>query len=119
MRMNTMRIPCKDLRESENYYTNILGLNKIFGSTEEGFVGYQLDNINILIELQEQGEFECGNFLGFSLEVDDIDWFYNKSLGKGIKFTGPPEKHIWGGIMTHIEDCSGNTFSIVQVDNVA
>ena len=70
MRMNMMRIPCKDLKESENYYTHILGFNKLFGSIEEGFVGYRLDNIDIMIELQEPGEFECGNFLGFSLEVD-------------------------------------------------
>ena len=118
MRMNMMRIPCKDLSESENFYSNILGLEKIFGSIDDNYIGYQLDNVNLLIEPQEKGEFECGHFLGFSLEVDNIQSFYETHLLKGITFTGPPEKQFWGGIMTHIKDCNDNTFSIVQIKNV-
>jgi len=117
VRMHTMRVSCRDLQESENYYTNILGLNKLFGSTAAGFVGYELDNVNLMIEPQELGEFECGNFLGFSLIVEDINEFYRERLKKGAEFTGPPEMQVWGGIMTHLKDCSGNTFSIVQIDD--
>ena len=58
-----------------------------------------------------------GRFLGFSLEVKDMDHFYQKSIELGIIFTGPPEEQVWGGIMTHVIDCSGNTFSVVQVEN--
>ncbi|MCH2392751.1 MAG: hypothetical protein MK238_09495 [Nitrospinales bacterium] len=60
-----------------------------------------------------------GRFLGFSLEVKDLDNFYQKSIELGIIFTGPPEEQVWGGIMTHVIDCSGNTFSVVQVENKA
>ena len=60
-----------------------------------------------------------GRFLGFSLEVKDMDHFYQKSIELGIIFTGPPEEQVWGGIMTHVIDCSGNTFSVVQVENKA
>jgi len=60
-----------------------------------------------------------GRFLGFSLEVKDMDNFYQKSIELGIIFTGPPEEQVWGGIMTHVIDCSGNTFSVVQVENKA
>ncbi len=114
MRMGMMRIPCRDLAESENYYTNIFGLMKIFGCVRDGYIGYALDNIDIMIEPEEKGEFESGCFLGFSLVVKDINKFYKSYLAKGIKFTGPPEKQSWGGIMTHVIDCSGNSFSIVQ-----
>ena len=60
-----------------------------------------------------------GRFLGFSLEVKDMDNFYQKSIELGIIFTGPPEEQVWGGIMTHVIDCSGNTFSVVQVEKKA
>ena len=60
-----------------------------------------------------------GRFLGFSLEVKDMDNFYQKSIELGIIFTGPPEEQVWGGIMTLVIDCSGNTFSVVQVENKA
>lgn len=67
------------------------------------------------LELEETGEFECGRFLGFSLEVENLDRFYEASIGKGIVFTGTPEKQCWGGYMTHEIDSSQNTFSIVQI----
>ena len=60
-----------------------------------------------------------GRFLGFSLEVKDMDNLYQKSIELGIIFTGPPEEQVWGGIMTHVIVCSGNTFSVVQVENKA
>lgn len=114
MKLHTMRIPCLDLNKSENFYTNLLGWKKTFGSVEDGFVGYRLENIDVMLEAQEQGEFECGRFLGFSLGLSDIQHFYEEGIKKGISFTGPPEQQTWGGVMTHLEDCNGNTFSIVQ-----
>ena len=49
----------------------------------------------------------------------DVFNFYQKSIELGIIFTGPPEEQVWGGIMTHVIDCSGNTFSVEQVENKA
>ena len=66
MRMNMMRIPCLNLKESDIFYTEKLGLNKIFGSEDDEFIGYQLDNIQLLLELEEKEEFESGRFIGFS-----------------------------------------------------
>jgi len=114
MRVGSIRIPCKDLALSEDFYTNKLGLNCIFGSINDGFVGYQLENAQVIIEPEEKGEFECGRFLGFSIDVVDIDAFYQSKRALGVKFTGPPEKQAWGGIMTHVVDASGNSFSIVK-----
>lgn len=113
-----MRIPCKNLKEAGRFYSEKVGLTKSFGSAENGFIGYDLDNVQVLLELEEIGEFECGRFLGFSLETENIDKYYKESKRKGIVFTGPPELQSWGGLMTHLIDCSENTFSIVQVKGV-
>lgn len=114
MKLSMMRIPCKNLRDAELFYSSKLGMRKVFGSESEGFIGYQLDNTQVLLELEEIGEFECGKYLGFSLEVSDINDFYRVAKENGITFTGAPVKQDWGGIMTHIVDCSRNTFSIMQ-----
>ena len=114
MRLNTIRIPCLHLDEAEKYYSILLDLEKAFGSVQERFIGFILENVTILLEPVEEGEFEAGRYLGFSLETEDIESFHNTMKHRGVKFTGIPEKQGWGGLMTHIEDCSGNVFSIVQ-----
>jgi len=117
MRFNTMRIPCVHIGEAENFYSGLLGSNKAFGSEADGYVGFDIENVTILLEPVEADEFESGRYLGFSLEVEDIEAFYERMQQQGVSFTGPPERQFWGGIMTHVKDCSGNVFSIVQTDN--
>lgn len=114
MRVSTIRIPCRDLSLSEDFYSSKLGLKKIFGSVQKGFIGYQLDNAQIIIEPEEKGEFECGRFLGFSLETTNISSFYSSKIEAGVTFIGEPKKQNWGGIMTHILDCNGNSFSVIE-----
>ncbi len=114
MKINTIRIPCRDLQESSDFYQKSVGLTKVFGGIEDGFVGFQLENAQLLLELQEPGEFECGRYLGFSVEVDDIFVFHTDGEKRGVTFTNAPEKQAWGGVMTHVQDCAGNNFSVVQ-----
>ena len=114
MKLSMLRIPCENMKESEEFYSNSLGMDKVFGSGSDGFIGYQIENVQILLEPEEKGEFECGRYLGFSLEVEGINEFYLSAKERGVSFTGPPENQAWGGIMTHIIDCNRNSFSIVQ-----
>lgn len=115
MKVNMLRVPCISVAESEQFYSEVLGLTKSFGCVADGFIGFQLDNVQLLLEREEKGEFESGRFLGFSLEVEDISALYNRLSAKGITFTGVPKPQFWGGIMTHIIDSSNNTFSIVEM----
>ena len=114
MRICAVRIPCHDLEECSLFYETAIGLTKAFGGIEQGYVGFQLENSQLLVEPQEQGEFECGRYLGFSVEVEDIYLFYSECQKRGVTFTGPPEAQHWGGVMTHAKDCNGNTFSVIQ-----
>jgi len=114
MRISVVRIPCRDLTESAEFYEKLVGLERAFGSSDDGYIAFQLENVQFLLELQEPGEFECGRYLGFSVTVPDIFAFHQECSERGVEFTGPPEKQAWGGVMTHIRDCDGNTFSLVQ-----
>ncbi len=116
MRVQALRIPCKDLAQAERFYARALGRAKAFGDAGQGFVGFALDNVTVLIEQQDPDEFESGRYLGFSLAVDDIDNYYRQGVDDGLPFLHPPERQAWGGTMTHLRDDDGNVFSIVQMD---
>jgi catechol 2,3-dioxygenase-like lactoylglutathione lyase family enzyme len=113
MRLHTVRIPCADLDQSAAFYAKLLEQDASFGSSPLGYIGFRLENFTLLLEHVEPGEFECGRYLGFSLEVADLAGFHAR-LARDIAFTGPPEQQVWGGVMTHVTDVSGNTLSIVQ-----
>ncbi len=114
MKLSAIRIPCLDLGEAEAYYADLIGWSKMFGSVEAGHIGFGLDQVVVILEPEEAGEFEAGRYLGFSVEVPDIHQYYAAALARGVQFTGEPEKQPWGGIMTHITDCSGNSFSVIE-----
>lgn len=116
MRLHTIRIPCADLDQSAAFYAKLLEQDASFGSSSLGYIGFRLENVTLLLEGAEPGEFECGRYLGFSLAVADIAGFHAR-LAQDIAFTGPPEEQVWGGVMTHVRDLSGNTLSIVQMPN--
>ena len=114
MKLNAVRIPCGGLEESHRYYVDCIGWPEVFGSPEEGYIGFDLDGALALLEPEETGEFESGRYLGFSVSVPDLTLFYKEARKRGVSFTGSPEPQSWGGLMAHIIDNSGNTFSIVE-----
>jgi len=116
MRVHTVRIPSLDLSESEDFYSLLFGIGKTFGDETQGCIGFVLENVSILLEPIEAGEFDAGRYLGFSLEVPDVLSLYNR-LNEVVRFSGPPQEQEWGGIMTHVTDSSGNTLSIVEVSS--
>lgn len=102
------------MNHSETFYSLLFECGKTFGDPDQGYVGFVLENVSVLLEHTEAGEFEAGRYLGFSLEVPNIMKFYEKLKGE-VSFTGPPENQPWGGIMTHVTDNSGNILSIVEI----
>ncbi|MFT3957121.1 MAG: VOC family protein [Piscinibacter sp.] len=35
-------------------------------------------------------------------------------VGKGVRFTGPPERQFWGGVLATFSDPDGNQLQIVH-----
>jgi len=118
VRIHTIRIPCVDMTHSEKFYSRLVGSGRTFGDSDQGYIGFVLENVTVLLEPVEVGEFEAGRYLGFSLEVPSIMEFY-EGLKDEVQFSGPPENQPWGGIMTHVTDSSGNILSIVEVSSDA
>lgn len=51
--------------------------------------------------------------MGISIQVDDIHLVYNDLCGKGVKFTGPPAKQPWGGVLAHMVDPDNNVVTLL------
>ncbi|KZN65037.1 VOC family protein [Pseudoalteromonas luteoviolacea] len=117
MKLNAIRIPCTNLGESVEFYQHQLGLKWAFGDVADAVIGFKLGEIDLILEPEEKGEFAASRYLGFSVEVTNIDVFYQQKKALGVCFTGMPEIQPWGAKMTHIIDPSGNSFSVIEICN--
>jgi len=61
----------------------------------------------IVLFTPEGHEDRIGTFVNTSWEVDNIDRTYGELQGKGVEFTGPPQKQPWGTFII-MKDSEGN-----------
>ncbi|MGI9407159.1 MAG: VOC family protein [Hyphomicrobiaceae bacterium] len=116
MRLNAVRVFVDDFAAAHSFYGNVLGLPVKWqhGSSAAGFdVG-----VDLIVETVTKNEAPedyalIGQFVGCSLEVDDIEATYAALTQKDVRFTGPPQRQYWGGVLAHFEDTSGNILTLV------
>ena len=61
----------------------------------------------IVLFTPEGHEDRIGTFVNTSWEVDNIDTTYDELLGRGVEFSGPPQKQPWGTFVV-LKDSEGN-----------
>ncbi len=98
------------------FYRDTLGLALEY--LAEGVAHFSVENMELFVEKIEDdeldGEEHVGRFLAISLEAQDIHHAYDSLRRRGVRFTGPPKKTLWGGYMTHFYDLERNCLSLVQ-----
>ncbi len=117
MRTYGIRIFVDDIDAARVFYGTTLGLPIKWDMASLGAVGFDL-GIDLIVEATEEtGEHGSliGRFVGISIEVDDIDATYRDWSAKGVAFTAPPEKQIWGGVLAHFRDPAGNILTLLGV----
>ncbi|HEX4751118.1 MAG TPA: VOC family protein [Bryobacteraceae bacterium] len=111
-RIKFLGIPVHDQDRALTFYTGKLG----FGVLTDQPFGDGQRWIELTIPSGETGivlftpkgqEDRVGTFLNTSWEVDDIDKTYQELTGKGVEFTGPPQKQPWGTFLM-MKDSEGN-----------
>jgi predicted enzyme related to lactoylglutathione lyase len=111
-RIKFVGIPVSDQDRALSFYTDKLGFRV--------FTDQQFSETQRWIELSIPGaqtgvvlftpkgqEDRIGTFLNSSFEVDDVEKTYEELLGKGVEFSGPPEKQPWG-MYVMMKDSEGN-----------
>jgi predicted enzyme related to lactoylglutathione lyase len=60
-----------------------------------------------------EGRQLTGRFTGITLTVPDVEAAHRSLTSKGVRFSGPPARQPWGGMMTSFFDPDGNEISLL------
>jgi catechol 2,3-dioxygenase-like lactoylglutathione lyase family enzyme len=112
--VGTVRIFVDDVERARHFYRDILDLRET--STTPDWAVFDLGSSNIVVEKVAADDPEhdlVGRFLAVSFKVDDIQATYQKLLAKGVVFSDPPERQVWGGTLAFARDPDGNVLTLV------
>ena len=116
MKLYGVRIFVDDFETARAFYTQTLGLPAAWEMADHGIFGVIVGGPQLIVETTspdaENGSL-VGRFVGLSLQVDNIDSTHKALVGKGVEFTGPPERQFWGGRLAHFKDPAGNTLTLL------
>jgi catechol 2,3-dioxygenase-like lactoylglutathione lyase family enzyme len=119
MKIGFVRVFVTDFGKSLDFYTKTLGMELDYTDKESWAQFKSGENVSLAIEKcdpdhVEQGSKLVGRFVGVTLMVDEIEEQYKRLVGKGVEFTGRPEKQPWGGTLAHLKDLDGNVLTLMQ-----
>ena len=117
-RLQAVRVFTSDLRRAVEFYSEGLGMEPDVVNDSEGFAVFPAGDAMLLLESVDLTDAEdaglVGRFVGASLAVDDIQRVYESLSAKGIRFSYPPRKQDWGGVLTHFHDPDDNVLTLVE-----
>ena len=119
MKIGFVTVFVTNFEKSLDFYTNTLGMEIDYTDKENWAQFKSGEDVSLAIEKSEpdyveQGSKMVGRFVGVTLMVDDIQEQYSRLAGKGVEFTGRPEKQSWGGTLAHLKDLDGNVLTLMQ-----
>jgi catechol 2,3-dioxygenase-like lactoylglutathione lyase family enzyme len=113
--VNSVRIFTHDLERSRRFYAGVPELEE--QATGDGFVVFDLNGVDIILELIAPDDAEGGDLVGrlltASFRVDDVEAAYQHLKGRGVSFLQPPERQPWGGTLAFARDPDNNVITLV------
>ena len=119
MELNTARVFVKDIETAKNFYSEKLGLPIKSDGSAHGYCVFKAGSTELEVETvsedaPDEDKVLVGRFTGLSFTVQDAEAKHRELAARGVRFTGLPEKQLWGGILATLQDPSGNELQIVQ-----
>ena len=119
MELNTARIFVWNIESAKQFYAGKLGLAIKADGTQYGYCVFKAGSTELVVEAvgddaPEVDKVLVGRFTGLSFTVRDVEAKYHELAARGVPFTGPPERQLWGGILATLQDPAGNELQIVQ-----
>lgn len=115
MKLYAIRILVNDWNNACDFYGQTLGLELEFKDDGFGWAEFSVGSAKLGIERATPDDAALvGRFLGISLQVDNVEQSYQSLKAKGVEFTAPPETQIWGGVLAHFKDPSGNILTLMS-----
>jgi catechol 2,3-dioxygenase-like lactoylglutathione lyase family enzyme len=110
-RINHITFAVSDLKQTTNFYENVLGLKK----TREWstYVIFDVGGVELGFEPGgKKGRKEGAPHI--FMTVDNVDDAYKKLKEKGVNFVSEPKDQPWGGRTAAFPDPDENMFILVQ-----
>lgn len=119
MNLTTARVFVGDLSQARQFYAESLGLPLKVDGSGFGYCVFEAGKAELVVEVvgedaPKDEQILVGRFTGLSFSVDDVHMKHSELVAKGVAFSGPPEKQVWGGTLATLRDPSGNELQIVQ-----
>lgn len=108
--------PVVDMARARRFYEETLGLPQGTGSTERGWVEFDLPGggcLAITIHAQNEPSAAAGGTIAF--EVEDLDALVEDLKAKGVSFLTPDLIHSPVCRMSMIKDSEGNSILLHQL----
>jgi len=117
--LNTARVFVRDIARASRFYAEALGLKVHAQDLARGYCVFNAGNCELVVEsvpAQAPAEDQAlvGRFTGLSFLVPSVHVAHQDLVGRGVVFTGPPERQFWGGTLATFRDPDGNEFQIVH-----
>src|SRR5712692_2509106 len=101
-----------DFDRAVNFYTDTLGLPLKFRDEKFGYASFATEGAGLALARVEADAPDAsklvGRHTGIGLGVPDIQAAYEELKAKGVRFTMPPTKQPWGGVLALFCDSEGN-----------
>jgi catechol 2,3-dioxygenase-like lactoylglutathione lyase family enzyme len=119
MQIDSVRLFVTDLHAARQFYAGLLALPLVADGSSQGFCVFQCGAVQLVLETvppdaPADDQALAGRFTGLSFAVADAATTVAAWTARGVRFTGPPERQFWGGILATFCDPSGNQLQIVQ-----
>jgi predicted enzyme related to lactoylglutathione lyase len=115
--LSAVRLFVSELQRAVDFYGGTLAL-ELTTRDESAYAVFQLSNVTLLVERVDPADAEfkelVGRFTGVSFDTADIRAAYDRLVSAGVRFAGPPEKQVWGGILAHFHDPDDNVLTLVE-----
>lgn len=119
MNLNTARVFVRDIARARGFYGQALGLRLVADGQAQGYCVFDAGNCELVVEAVAQDaapedQALVGRFTGLSFLVPSVHVAHQDLVGKGVVFTGAPERQFWGGTLATFRDPDGNEFQLVH-----
>ena len=99
----------------DRFYVDVLGL--LPRTRRNGFVNFELGAQRLTVTTHDavSGAAREPARVMVNLETDDIVTEHARLLTAGVRFTRPPEREPWGGLVATFADPDGNTLQLFEL----
>lgn len=120
-RLYAVRVFTFQWPESVAFYGDTVGLPLAYSDEQLGWAQFDLGGVFLGVERCEAGDPATrelvGRFAGLSIAVDDIQATYQQLRKRKVRFAGPPEPQLWGGVLAHFFDPDDNIVTLIGAGN--